>query len=76
LAITGAPPLASIPYIATAAVRRRRAVRVIGWLAAIVGSLAAGAAVIHFFVMPLDILWFVLLQRIELVFFSIGHPIS
>jgi len=76
LAITGAPPLASIPYIATPADRRRRAVRALGWLVAIVGSLVGGAAVIHFFIMPLDVLWFVLLQRIELVFFSLGHPTS
>jgi uncharacterized protein involved in exopolysaccharide biosynthesis len=76
LAVTGAPPLAAIPYIATAADRRRRISRTVTWLLGIVGALAAGLAAIHIFVMPLDVLWFVLLQRIELVFFSLGHPTS
>jgi hypothetical protein len=76
LAITGAPPLATIPYIATPADRRRRILRVLAWFFGIVLTLAAGAAAVHFFVMPLDILWFVVLQRIELVIFSLGHPTS
>ena len=37
---------------------------------------ASRAAVINVFSMPLDVLWFVLLQRIELVVFSLGHPTS
>ena len=76
LAITGAPPLAAIPYIVTPADRRRRVMRSLIWLVGVVATLAVGAAVVHFFVMPLDILWFVLLQRVELALFSLGHPTS
>jgi hypothetical protein len=76
LAITGAPPLATIPYIATKVDRRRRILRGLGWFFGIVFGLVAGAAAVHFFVMPLDVLWFVILQRIELVIFSLGHPTS
>jgi uncharacterized protein involved in exopolysaccharide biosynthesis len=76
LANTGAPPLASIPYIATAADRRRRVLRVVGWLVAILGSLAGAALAMHFFVVPLDILWFKLLERIDLVLLSFGFPTS
>jgi hypothetical protein len=76
LAITGAPPLAAIPYIATASDRRRRVLRIFAWVFGIVGGLSAALAVLHFFVMPLDVLWFVLLQRIELLLFSLSHPTS
>ena len=40
LAITGAPPLATIPYIATAADRRRRILRGIGGFSAVVFALS------------------------------------
>ncbi len=76
LAITGAPPLAAIPYIATASDRRRRVLRVFAWVFGILGGLAAALGALHFFVMPLDILWFVLVQRIELLLFSLSHPTS
>ena len=76
LAITGAPPLATIPYIATRADRRRRVLRGLGWFFGILSALVAGAAAVHFFVMPLDVLWFVVIQRIELIIFSLSHPTS
>lgn len=74
--ITGAPPLASIPYIVTAADRRRRALRTAAWVFGGLGVLVAALGLLHFLVMPLDILWFILLQRVELVLFSLGHPTS
>ena len=76
LAITGAPPLATIPYIATRADRRRRVWRGLGWFFGILSALVAGAAAVHFFVMPLDVLWFVVIQRIELIIFSLSNPTS
>ena len=76
LGITGAPPLATIPYIATRADRRRRVLRGFGWFFGILSAVVIGATAVHFFVMPLDVLWFVILQRIELVIFSLGHPTS
>jgi uncharacterized protein involved in exopolysaccharide biosynthesis len=64
--ITGAPPLALIPHIAVPAERRRRVRRrVLLAGIAVVGLLGAVAAV-HFFVKPLDLLWFTLLRKLEL----------
>jgi uncharacterized protein involved in exopolysaccharide biosynthesis len=64
--ITGAPPLAVVPYIQTDAERQRydeikRRV--------IIGGVAAIPIVIilfHFFVKPLDVAWFILMRRLGL----------
>jgi len=63
--ITGAPPLAVIPYIGVAAERRRRTRRRFALAGAAVLCAVGGIAAVHFFVMPLDLLWFTLLRRIE-----------
>ena len=65
MAITGAPPLAVIPYIAVAADRRRRVRRRLVFAGAIAAFAVVGVAAVHFFFMPLDLLWFSLLRRIE-----------
>ena len=67
LAITGAPPLAVIPYIAIEADRHRRTRRIRVWIAGVVIALVVGIAAVHFFWKPLDILWFILLRRIEVL---------
>jgi uncharacterized protein involved in exopolysaccharide biosynthesis len=63
--ITGAPPLAVIPQIGVPADRRRRVRRtaLLAGTAAVVT--VAGIVAVHFFVMPLDILWFTVLRRVE-----------
>lgn len=74
LAITGAPPLAVIPYIAMAADRRRRAARLWLWILGVSGAVVAGAAAVHFFWMPLDILWFTLVRRIQVLMPASAQP--
>lgn len=62
-AITGAPPLAVIPYIETTRERRRRLFK---RLLIALGLIIAAALVllaVHILVMPLDILWFKLLRK-------------
>jgi uncharacterized protein involved in exopolysaccharide biosynthesis len=72
IALTGAPPLAVIPYITTAeelsAKRRRRKWTAIG----VVVAMAALALAVHLFVSPLDVLWFRLLNRFRLLDVATG----
>jgi hypothetical protein len=74
LTLTGAPPLAVIPYIETQADRRRRVRRVWIWILGVIAFLVAGAAAVHFFWKPLDILWFTLLRRIEILMPALNLP--
>jgi len=64
--VTGAPPLALIPNIVTAAERRRtirrRVVLAVAALVCLVGVTVA----VHLFVMPLDLIWFTLMRKLEL----------
>jgi hypothetical protein len=65
-AIVGAPPLAVIPYIETASERRRRMLR---WLLMGVGlviAVALALLAVHLLLMPLDVLWFKLLEQFGL----------
>lgn len=59
------PLLAVIPYIHTQADHRRRIRRLSlligGSLAAVIGAVVA----VHFFFMPLDVLWFTLMRRLD-----------
>jgi uncharacterized protein involved in exopolysaccharide biosynthesis len=61
--LTGIPPLALVPHIGTLA--EARADRRRTWLAAGIGAATICAAVIliHFFYMPLDVLWFNFARR-------------
>lgn len=65
-AITGAPPLAIIPDIVTKSDlwrrRSKRAAIISLTLALIIGSVTA----LHFYVMPLDVLWFKIERRLDL----------
>ena len=65
--ITGAPPLAVVPYIATAQeIRRKWILRILAVLVTL--ALLAGAAfAVHHYVRPLDIAAYHLLQRLGLV---------
>lgn len=66
LNLTGVPPLALVPHIGTFADARAASRRT--WLAAGTGAAAFCVAVIliHFFYMPLDVLWFSVARRLGL----------
>jgi len=63
LKLTGVPPLALVPHIATESERLavRRHIR-IAWGSA-VASLCLAVALTHFFYRPLDVLWFIWARR-------------
>jgi len=64
--VTGAPPLALIPNIVTAAERRRRIRRRVVLAVAAVLCLVGVSVAVHLFVMPLDLIWFKLMRKLEL----------
>ncbi len=61
--VTGAPPLAVIPYLETAAERRRRLLNSLLLLAGLIIAAALVLLAVHVFVTPLDVLWFKLLRK-------------
>ena len=65
LRVLGQPPLATIPYFTTAAERRRNRIRIaLGSLTAVM-SIAAVLAAIHFLYMPLDLVFYKVLNRFQ-----------
>jgi len=64
VSVTGAPPLAVIPFIENDGDRRRLRRRRYQIAVAVLFVLLAGAAAIHFLFMPLDVLWFVVLRKL------------
>ena len=65
--ITGAPPLAVVPYIRTAQEITRRRVKRVLMVLAILGLLGASAAYVHTQVRPLDVAVYQLLQWAGLI---------
>ena len=64
--LTGVPPLALVPHIGTVAeaqAARRRKWYAIGTS---VATVCVGVILIHFFFMPLDVLWFTFARRFGL----------
>lgn len=58
------PVLAAIPYMENAQDRgRKRKVKFTGWIVGVVVFLVA-ISILHFFIMPLDVLWYKILRRI------------
>lgn len=66
-ALINIPPLAAIPVIETTQDRRRRRLRRIALVVGLVAVASATAAAIHFFFMPLDVLWFAVQRKIGLM---------
>jgi polysaccharide biosynthesis transport protein len=62
---TQMPLLAVVPYIETAQDRRARLKRTYTLVGVVLGLVLAATALFHWFVMPLDVLWFVLMRRID-----------
>ncbi len=58
------PPMAVVPYINNAEDRKRRHKRILIKIVMSFVLLGVIAAIIHYFVMPLDVLWYYLLRRI------------
>ena len=61
----GMPPLAVIPYITNRADHRRNLARRLFRSLLFLAVIGGGAALIHFFFMPLDVLWFSILRRLQ-----------
>jgi hypothetical protein len=64
--ITKMTPLVTIPYISTHkdAARKKRNVKI--FVAAVVVLIVVSIAMIHFFYKPLDLLWFIILRKLNL----------
>jgi len=60
----GAPPLAVIPFIESPAHRRRRLIKRIVLIVALIALIAGSAFAIQYFWMPLDAVWLWLLERL------------
>lgn len=67
LRVVGASPLAVVPIIQTAADRRRRNMQRIVTVAGTLGVIVLALFAIHLFFRPLDVIWFQILHRIELL---------
>ncbi len=63
-AIAQAPPLAVIPYIKNSRDLRRHTLRLTQVILSLILAIVTGAAVVHYFMMPLDVLWYVLLRKL------------
>jgi hypothetical protein len=65
-ALIDAPPLAAIPRIETAADRRRRRMRRASVASAAVVILGTAVVLVHYFYLPLDVLWYAAQRRFGL----------
>ncbi len=72
--LTGSPPLAVVPYIATAEELRRRWLQRVLAVFVIIFVLTSVAAAVHHFVRPLDIAGYQLLKRAGLIDTSTPAP--
>ena len=59
------PPLAVIPYIDNSVDRRQKIFRKLFYILLSLTVIFGGAALVHFFFMPLDVLWFSILRRLD-----------
>ena len=67
-ALTGllkAPLLSVIPYIENAEDRRKQTKIKMSVVAAVVGSVVVTGLLVHFLWMPLDVLWFTVLRKLD-----------
>ncbi len=67
VSISQAPPLAIIPVIATSQDRHRQSGKRLLIVIALIAGVAIVAAAIHFLYLPLDVLWFKALRKLDLL---------
>ena len=65
-AITGAPPLAIIPEIVTKSDQWRRRGKRVAIISLALAVLVGSVTALHFYFMPLDVLWFKIERRLDL----------
>lgn len=65
LLFTSAPLLGVLPYVETGRDVQRRQYRKLTVLSLLAASIVIALLLVHFFVAPLDVLWFRLLRRVE-----------
>lgn len=65
-AILRQPPLAVIPHIPTPGEVGGQYLKTVGWIGVLLALLAGAAALVHFFVIPLDVAWFAAMRRLGL----------
>ncbi len=61
------PPLAVISYINNGEDKRRRIRRRVLWIFGSVMAVGSSLALVHFLYKPLDVLWFIILRRLEVL---------
>jgi len=61
----GMPPLAVIPLITNAADRKRKVLQQFVVIGVVISIIGGATLLIHFLFMPLDVLWFSILRRLE-----------
>ena len=66
LAIAGAPPLAIIPYMESEVEQQKRGRKKMMVIFLLAASALLILALLHFLVLPLDVLWYLLLRRLGL----------
>ena len=66
--ISGSAPLVAIPYIETSSDRRRKWILRLGALLFMVIMIALALIAIHMFYKPLDVLWYIIMRKAELMF--------
>ena len=66
--ISGSAPLVAIPFIETPADRRRKWIIRLGALIIIAALITLALFAIHLFYKPLDVLWYIIMRKAELMF--------
>lgn len=66
--ISGTEPLVAIPYIKTSADRRRKWILRLGSLLTLIAIITLALLSIHLFYKPLDVLWYIVMRKTELMF--------
>ncbi|THB73084.1 MAG: lipopolysaccharide biosynthesis protein, partial [Gammaproteobacteria bacterium] len=66
--ITGSTPIVAIPYIETSADRRRKWVIRLGTLLILIAIIVMALFTVHLFYKPLDVLWYIVMRKAELMF--------
>ena len=64
--MTGAPLLTVVPFLETELEKRHRKKRALAFVAAGCATIIVGLVILHFFIMPLDIMWIKIQKRMML----------